>query len=79
MRIKIEYIAIGIASLILLFYTILAVYGLFPAIILLIFSLSPVLVIWMVWVVIKHGTYHGPELQEGEEFGYADWSHKPKS
>ncbi len=76
---KHEYIAIGLVSLILLFYTVLAVFGLFPGMVILIFSLSPVLLIWMVWVVLKHGTYTGPELQAGEEFGYADWDHQEKS
>jgi hypothetical protein len=79
MHLKHEYIVIGAVSLILIFYTALAVWGIFPGLVLMLFSLSPVLVIWMVWVVLKHGTYNGPELKEGEEFGYADWDHRRKS
>jgi len=79
MHLKHEYIVIGAVSLILIFYTALAVWGIFPGLVLMLFSLSPVLVIWMVWVVLKHGTYNGPELKEGEEFAYADWDHRRKS
>lgn len=35
------------------------------------FVLSPVLLIWMVYTVIRHGQYDGPELDE-EEWGYED-------
>ncbi|RPE12605.1 hypothetical protein EGT74_03375 [Chitinophaga lutea] len=36
------------------------------------FLLSPFVVCWMVYVVLKHGRYTGRELAEGEEFGYED-------
>lgn len=36
------------------------------------FVLSPVLVIWMVYTVLKYGVYTGRELAEDEEYGYQD-------
>lgn len=38
------------------------------------FLLSPVLVIWMVYTVLKYGKFEGKELKEGEEWGYSDRS-----
>ena len=37
----------------------------------LMFFVSPVIVCWMVYTVLKHGKYDGRELGE-EEFGYHD-------
>lgn len=36
------------------------------------FLLSPVLIIWMVYTVLKYGVYTGRELREDEEYGYQD-------
>ncbi|SHN36941.1 hypothetical protein [Chitinophaga sp. CF418] len=36
------------------------------------FLISPLLVIWMVYTVLKYGVYTGRELAEGEEYGYQD-------
>jgi hypothetical protein len=36
------------------------------------FMLSPVLVVWMVIAVLKHGKYTGPEFKKDEEWGYQD-------
>ncbi len=38
---------------------------------LLMLMFSPALIIWMVYTVLKHGKYNGPELGK-EEFGYGD-------
>jgi hypothetical protein len=38
----------------------------------LMFILSPILLVWMVVIVLKHGKYNGPELKEGEEWAYQD-------
>lgn len=42
------------------------------------YFLSPFLVIWMVYTVLKKGEYTGPELLPDEEFGYQDWDHRKK-
>jgi hypothetical protein len=36
------------------------------------FLLSPIVVIWMAYTIIRHGSYQGKELGENEEWGYAD-------
>ncbi len=36
------------------------------------FLLSPFLVIWMVYTILKYGKYEGRELEENEEWGYQD-------
>jgi hypothetical protein len=35
-------------------------------------AIGPVLLIWVVYNVIRHGKYEGKELDPGEEWGYAD-------
>ncbi len=35
-------------------------------------AIGPVLLIWVVYNVIRHGKYEGKELEPGEEWGYAD-------
>jgi hypothetical protein len=69
---KHEFVAISIVSLILVAYTLCAAFGIFLGLVMLTVSVSPLLVIWMVWVVLKHGTFEGRELLENEEYGYAD-------
>lgn len=39
---------------------------------LLMFSISPILIIWMVYTIIKFAPYNGRELNENEEYGYQD-------
>jgi hypothetical protein len=36
------------------------------------FLLSPFLVAWMAYTILKHAQYHGRELQDHEEWGYGD-------
>ena len=36
------------------------------------FLLSPLVVIYMVYSVLRYGVYTGTELKEGEEWGYED-------
>lgn len=68
---KHEYMAISGVSLSLLTYLVLLSTGVFHWAVL-VFALSPFLIIWMAWVVLKYGTYAGQELAESQEFGYAD-------
>jgi hypothetical protein len=37
-----------------------------------IFFASPFLVAWMMYAVVKNGSYTGKELNEDEEWGYGD-------
>ncbi|WP_353197753.1 hypothetical protein [Parapedobacter defluvii] len=41
-------------------------------ILLILYSISPLLVIWMVCTVIRYGSYNGQELREEQEWGYED-------
>ena len=58
--------------MVLLFYTIFASTGILLNWVALVFSVSPILIIWMVWVVLKYGEYNGEELEDEQEFGYVD-------
>ncbi|MGB6035636.1 MAG: hypothetical protein WBG42_05165 [Cryomorphaceae bacterium] len=69
---KQETIAVGGVSMILLLYTMFASTGILLNWVALIFAVSPVLIIWMVWVVLKYGEYNGEELEDEQEFGYMD-------
>lgn len=39
-----------------------------------IFAISPVLLIWLAYTVIRFGVYKGKEFEENEEWGYQDKS-----
>lgn len=38
----------------------------------LMFSLSPIPVLWMAYQILSNAPYKGPGLEPGEEFGYED-------
>jgi apolipoprotein N-acyltransferase len=61
-------------SIYLLVYTILLATGSWTlwAIAEVMLPLSPVLVLWLAYSVIRYGQFDGRELKEGEEFGYSD-------
>ena len=69
---KHDLIAVLAVSALLLLYTIFAALDMFIGFVLLVAGLSPLAIIWMVWVVIKHGEYNGPELESEQEYGYLD-------
>jgi hypothetical protein len=59
------------ASFYLLLYFILCQVNRSAGIAILMFSLSPFVIIWMVYSVLKYGKYNGKPL-DAEEFGYKD-------
>jgi hypothetical protein len=65
---------VGFVSLYLVIYTILFQASAGINILMMMFVLSPFLVIWMVYVVLKYGKFKGRELQDDEEWGYCDRS-----
>jgi hypothetical protein len=67
-----ELIPVWVVSIILLVYSFLIVAGSSSPVISLIFFVSPFLMIWLVYNVIRHGEYKGPEFKENQEWGYAD-------
>jgi len=69
---KNETIPVIVVNAILVLYLFLIAAGSSSFLIELIFLLSPVLVIWMVYSVLKKGVYTGRELEKDEEYGYSD-------
>lgn len=64
--------AVAIVSVVLAVYTLLGALNAPYPFMALIFSLSPFLMVWMVWNVLKDDGCKVRELAEGEEWGYAD-------
>jgi uncharacterized membrane protein len=60
------------ATLYLLIYVVMFSFGAPLQFMSAMFALSPVPVFIMVYQVLRNGTYMGKELEEGEEYGYAD-------
>lgn len=67
-----EAIPVITVSVILIFYAILILTRVSFPFINFLFFISPFLLIWMVYNVIRFGDYKGRELEEDEEWGYAD-------
>lgn len=65
-------LAVGSVTLVLAIYALLILLRTGAGWVSLLFSLSPLLVAAMVYIVIRYDTYAGKELEEEEEFGYAD-------
>ena len=59
-----------LVTLYLIIYTILSRIEAAAPYIFFMFLLSPVLVFWMVYTILKFATYNGRELKENEEWGY---------
>lgn len=64
--------SIAVASIFLICYLLLHGFdGPFSALMLM-FALSPFVIIWMAIMILKHGVFRGQELKEDEEYGYCD-------
>lgn len=63
-------IAVIVTSIILVIYCLLL--GSNSPIAYFIFTISPFLVLWMAYTVIRFGVFKAKELRENEEWGYAD-------
>ncbi|KIC90585.1 hypothetical protein [Flavihumibacter sp. ZG627] len=61
-----------IATLYLLVYIILYVLGAGSGLVTILFTLSPLVVLWLVFTVLKDDSVPVRELEDGEEWGYAD-------
>jgi hypothetical protein len=67
-----ERIPVLVVSGILILYMLLMVARDSSRLPYIIFAISPLLIIWLAYNVIRHGEYKGKELEEGEEWGYTD-------
>ena len=68
--------SIALTSIYLLVYVALLHTGLSLQLVMLLFSVSPILLLWMVYTVLKYGRYTGPSLHAGQEWGYQDRRHE---
>lgn len=59
------------SSLLIIYCVLLNTNTLFP-IAYFIFAISPFLLVWLAYTVIRFGTYEGKDLEEQEEWGYQD-------
>jgi fatty acid desaturase len=69
---KRETIPVITVTSLLLIYCLLIVARVAPLVILIIYVLSPFLITWMVYSIIRHGSFKAKELHKEEDWGYAD-------
>jgi len=67
-----EIIPVIISSAVLLLYCWLVLSGNRSSLTNLLFFLSPVLLVWIAYTILRHGKFEGKELGDQEEWGYAD-------
>jgi hypothetical protein len=70
--IKKPMFAVAVVSALLLVYCILVHFESQSPLIYFIFSISPLLLLWMAYAIIRHGIYDGKELEQDDEWGYQD-------
>ena len=64
--------AVVVVSLILLAYCALILFNLSLPVAYFIFSISPLLLAWVAYTIIRFGVYKGREFKSDEEWGYQD-------
>jgi len=69
---KKEILPVLIVSCVLVLYNFLMMFDGLSVITGIIFFISPFLIVWMIYSVLRFGTYTGKTLEEDEEWGYAD-------
>jgi len=67
-----EIIPVIMVTSLLIIYTVLISIESFLTLVNIIFIASPFFIVWMVYSVLHFGKYKGRELNENEEWGYAD-------
>jgi hypothetical protein len=66
------FFAVSIISTILLVYCILVGFNISLPVAFFIFSISPFLVAWLAYTIIRFGSYEGKEFAKDDECGYQD-------
>jgi hypothetical protein len=61
-----------VVTLYLIVYTFLHQSGVSLKVLGVMFLLSPFLVVWMAYTILRYAPYDGKDLEENEEWGYAD-------
>ena len=72
--IKKPFFAVAAVTVILLIYCIVIGFNISLPVAYLIFGISPILIAWLVYTIIRFGKYKGKEFDTGEEWGYQDWT-----
>ena len=70
--IKKPFFAVAAVTVILLIYCILIGFNISLPVAYLIFGISPILIAWLVYTILRFGKYKGKEFDTGEEWGYQD-------
>jgi hypothetical protein len=69
---KKSFFPVTIVSLILLIYCTFINFKILLPIVYFIFGISPFLLVWVVYAIIRFDTYKGKEFSADEEWGYQD-------
>lgn len=69
---KQPYILAILLTCYLLTYVVLLHLNILPDVTMIMFFLSPFLIITLVYSILCYGTYDGPELKDNEHWGYQD-------
>jgi len=70
--IKKPFFAVAAVTVVLLIYCILIGFNISLPVAYLIFGISPILITWLVYTIIRFGKNKGKEFDTGEEWGYQD-------
>lgn len=66
------YFSATFATIYVVLYYVLFLTGASEQTITIMFAFSPLIMLWMVVTILKHGKFTGRELNENEEWGYQD-------
>ena len=69
---KHPYILAILLTFYLLAYVVMLQLNILPNVTMIMFFLSPFLIITLAYSILRYGTYGGPELKDDEQWGYQD-------
>lgn len=64
--------AVASVSIVLVVYCTLIGFDISLPFVYFIFTISPFLMVWLVYTIIRFGVYNGKEFRDDEEWGYQD-------
>jgi len=70
--IKKPVFAVAVVSIVLVIYCILIGFNISLSVVYFIFSISPLLLAWLTYTIIRFGVYEGKGFNEDEEWGYEE-------
>lgn len=69
---KHPYISTLLATIYLFAYVVMLQFNLLPDVTMIMFFLSPFLLLTLAYSILRYGKYDGPELKDDEHWGYQD-------